>query len=180
MRRAIDALPEDRWDTLLFDTPPTLGIVVTSVLTAADEVIVPVEARPMGLAGMSRFLNTAARVQRKHNRTLDAPRLVISRTNHTGVSKSVEAEVRARYGEWVFSTSIPERIAIARSSGLRLPVSLHEPNGPATRVYRELARAVAALTPRQTITRRTPTPHSLPSSPQFPAGACIGLCIQVA
>ncbi len=145
LRRAIDELDADRWDYLIFDTPPSLGIVVTAVLAAAQELFVPVEARPMGLAGLSRILSTAGRVQRRLNHSLSEPRLVISRANHTGVSRSVEAQVRKRYGARVFSTAIPERISIARSSGLGVPVAVHEPKGPAARIYRNLAIEVEAI-----------------------------------
>ena len=81
LRRAIDDLDPDRWDYLICDTPPNLGIVVNSVLAAVQELYVPVEARPMGLAGLSRILCTAGRNQRRLNHSLCEPRLIISRTN---------------------------------------------------------------------------------------------------
>ena len=145
LRRAIDDLDPDRWDYLICDTPPNLGIVVNSVLAAVQELYVPVEARPMGLAGLSRILCTAGRNQRRLNHSLCEPRLVISRTNHTGVSRAVEAQVRKRYGARVFSTAIPERISIARSSGLGVPASVHEPKGPVAKIYRSLAREIQSI-----------------------------------
>lgn len=145
LRQAIDELDPERWDYLICDTPPSLGIIVNAVLTAVQELIVPVEARPMGLAGLSRILSTAGRTQRRLNHSLCEPRLVISRADHTGVSRSVEAQVRKRYGARVFSTAIPERISIARSSGLGIPVSVQEPKGLVAKIYRKLAREVRAI-----------------------------------
>ncbi|MCP5041509.1 MAG: ParA family protein [bacterium] len=145
LRRAIDALEPDRFDFVVFDTPPSLGIVVTAVLAASQEVLVPVEARPMGLAGLSRILATAGRIQRRLNPELCEPRLVMSRTNHTGVSRAVEADVRERYGARVFQTTLPERVAIARASGLGVPVSVHDPNGPMARSFRALADEVKRI-----------------------------------
>jgi chromosome partitioning protein len=145
LRAAIDELDPDRWDYLICDTPPSLGIVVNAVLAAVQELIVPVEARPVDLAGLSRILSTAGRVQRRLNHSLCEARLVISRANHTGVSRSVEAQVRKRYGARVFATAIPERISIARSSGLGIPVSVHEPKGAVAKVYRSLAREIQSI-----------------------------------
>ncbi|MDP6977123.1 MAG: ParA family protein [Myxococcota bacterium] len=139
LREAVDALGPDAFDYLVFDTPPSLGIVVNAVLCAAQEVVVPAEARPMGLAGLQRILATAGRVQRRHHPGLAAPRIVLSRTNHTAVSRTVEAEVRKRYGARVFETTIAERIAVARASGVNRPPSVHEPSGPVTRNFRLLA-----------------------------------------
>ncbi len=139
LREAVDALGPDQFDYLIFDTPPNLGIVVNAVLCAVQEVVVPAEARPMGLAGLHRILATAGRIQRRHHPGLAAPRIVLSRTNHTAVSRSVEAEVRKRYGARVFETTIAERIAVARASGVNRPPSVHEPGGPVARNFRLLA-----------------------------------------
>ncbi len=170
LRRAIDALEPDRFDFVVFDTPPSLGIVVTAVLAASQEVLVPVEARPMGLAGLSRILATSGRIQRRLNPGLCDPRLVVSRTNHTGVSRAVEADVRRRYGARVFQTTLPERIAIARASGLGVPVSVHEPNGPTARSFRALAAEVERIEvlPRIVRPKRKPdfgTPTTGPAGP---------------
>lgn len=145
LRRAVDALAPDCFDYLIFDTPPSLGVVVNSVLCATQEVIVPVEARPMGLAGLQRILATARRVQRRHHPGLCVPRITVSRTNHTAVSRSIEARVREQYGARVFSTTIAERIAIARASGLNRPPSVHDPRGPAARTFRAFAEEVDRL-----------------------------------
>ncbi len=171
LRDAVDELDRDAFDYLIFDTPPSLGIVVNSVLCAVQEVIVPVEARPMGLAGLRRILATAGRIQRRYHPGLSEPRIVISRANHTAVSKTVEAQVRKQYGARVFPTAIAERIAVARASGMNRPASVHDAGGPVARNFQQFAAEVdrievlppigrGAKRPRPTVRGATaPTPQ---------------------
>jgi len=170
LREAVDALPANRFDYLIFDTPPSLGVVMNSVLSAAQEVIVPVEARPMGLAGLRRILATASRIQRRDHPGLAEPRMVVSRANHTAVSRSVEADLRQRYGARVFPTAIAERIAIARASGVNRPPAVHQPGSPVALNFRSLAAEVERIEVLPAIGRGTrPRPRGTPPHVSVPA-----------
>ncbi len=138
LARALDAL-EGRWDTVVMDTPPTLGFAVTSALAAATDLVVPVEAKPLGLDAAGDVIGMAKRIRARLNPELSEPRVVVSRTTRTRVSREVESQVRERWGWRVLETGMPERVSITRASGLHLPVIAHEPGGPAARSLRALA-----------------------------------------
>lgn len=67
LRRQLAKLPEDRWDYVLIDCPPTLGILTINALAAATELLVPVEAHVMALAGLAQLLHTVEVVQERLN-----------------------------------------------------------------------------------------------------------------
>lgn len=138
LRCAFADLP-DQWDDVLLDTPPNLGLVVIAALTAATEALIPVEARPMGAVGLERTLMSIERVRKRLNPDLGEPRLVLSRTTNTRVSRDVEAEVRQRFMGAILAASIPERVSVTRASGMRVPVAMHDPEGKPAQAYRDLA-----------------------------------------
>src|SRR5690606_35904037 len=70
LRKAIQALPKNRWDIVLLDCPPSLGLMVVSALVAAQEVVVPVEAHVMALSGLANLLQTVERVKERLNPAL--------------------------------------------------------------------------------------------------------------
>lgn len=138
LAEALDSLGR-RYDTILLDTPPTMGHVVVCALAAATQLVVPVDARPLGLQGVQDLLGLADRVRCRHNPELGEAQLVLSRTNRTRLSRDVEREVRERYGRRVLDAPVPERVSVARASGLSLPVLVHEPSGPAATALRQVA-----------------------------------------
>ena len=129
----------DRWDEVILDTPPNLGLVVIATLTAASDVLIPVEAKPMGAIGLERTLLSIERVRKRLNPDLEEPRLVLSRTANTRVSRDVEADVRERFAGAILAASIPERVSVTRASGLRVPVAIHDPDGVPAQAYRDIA-----------------------------------------
>ena len=67
LRRNLQRLPQDRWDYLLIDCPPTLGVLTINALTAVEELLVPVEAHVMALSGLAQLLHTVEVVQERLN-----------------------------------------------------------------------------------------------------------------
>ena len=70
LRRNLERLPPDRWDYLLIDCPPTLGVLTINALTAVEELLVPVEAHVMALSGLAQLLQTVEIVQERLNAKL--------------------------------------------------------------------------------------------------------------
>jgi chromosome partitioning protein len=146
LRRSLERLPKS-WDAVLIDTPPTLGLLVTSALVAATDVLIPVEARPLGVAGIRATLGLALNIRRRLNPNMVEPRVVLSRTTRTKISRDIEREVRDRYGWRVLGAPVPERVSVTRASGLHLPVGEVEPRGAAANALRKLAHEILAGAP---------------------------------
>lgn len=141
MRTAID-----KYDYILIDSPPTLGLFSMNAMTAADIVIVPLQlqvyafkaAMPQLEAGVDIIrerLNPDVRIGGIIGTMFDA---------RTNLSKTVDKQARALYGDVVFDTVIPHSTKLAESPAAGAPISVYDPEGPASIAYAKLTREVVA------------------------------------
>ena len=145
MKRALDAL-RPRFDLILVDCPPSLGLLTVNALAACDEVIIPVQCEYFALEGLSHLSHTIELVQRNLN-----PRLVIrgvvltmfdARTN---LSREVEAEVRSHFPN-TFDAVIPRSVRLAEAPSHGEPITVFDPTSTGARAYFDLGdELIAAL-----------------------------------
>ena len=163
MKRALDAL-RPRFDLILVDCPPSLGLLTVNALAACDEVIIPVQCEYFALEGLSHLSHTIELVQRNLN-----PRLVIrgvvltmfdARTN---LSREVEAEVRSHFPN-TFNAVIPRSVRLAEAPSHGEPITVFDPTSTGARAYFDLGdELIAALRARDLI------PASIAPSTALPA-----------
>ncbi|BBX74537.1 ParA family protein [Mycobacterium shinjukuense] len=141
LKRALAKL-SDQFDVVLIDCPPSLGVLTLNGLTAADEVIVPLQCETLAHRGVGQFLRTVADVQQITNpnlRLLGAlPTLYDSRTTHT---RDVLLDVADRYDLQVLAPPIPRTVRFAEASASGASVMAARKNKGAV-AYRELAQAL--------------------------------------
>lgn len=142
LRQRLQNLSTD-WDYVLIDCPPTLGILTINVLTACKEVIVPVEARIMAVAGLVQLLQTIDIVRARLNNELKVSGIVVcrvdSRTRH---SKEVVEELRSKFNSLVYKSVIRENIKLSEAPSFAMPVLHYDQNCNGTLDYRSLAKEV--------------------------------------
>ena len=135
----------ERFRYTILDCPPSLGPVTVNALTAADRVIVPVQAEYLALEGLVQFLDTLALVRRQLNPSLELSGLIITmHDERTRLSLDVERELRRHFGELVYETVIPRSVKLAESPSYGEPVIAHAPASRGAEAYRALAREIAA------------------------------------
>ena len=140
-----------RYDYILIDTPPSLGLLTINALTAADSVIVPVQCEYLSLRGLVQLENTLSMIRENLNPTVEIrgilPTMYDGRTLH---SKEAVEMLKENFGELVFETQDPQDRPLrrgARAGELRAEV---RPDGSAAEAYRDLAKEVLdGATPRQ-------------------------------
>jgi chromosome partitioning protein len=139
------------YDYILIDCRPTLGMLVINSLTAADSVIIPVQAHYLAAEDMTELLKTINRIKRQLNPNLSIDGVVLTMVNNTNFSKDTAFLLRRDYGERinVFSTEIPLAIKAAETSAEGKSVFLHDANGKATRAYEQLAKEVLLIGEKQ-------------------------------
>ena len=141
IRRALDKLG-DRFDVVVIDCPPSLGVLTLNGLTAAGEVIVPLQCETLAHRGVGQFLRTVADVQQITNpalRLLGAlPTLYDPRTTHT---RDVLLDVADRYDLPVLAPPIPRTVRFAEASASGSSVMAARKNKGAS-AYRELAETL--------------------------------------
>lgn len=143
LRRALEPL-EDRYDYILIDCPPSLGLLTVNGLVAAGSgVIIPVQCEYLALEGLTQLTGTINRVRAALFPDLSIRGLLLtmydSRTNLAG---DVVAEVRKHFGSLTFQTIIPRSIRLAEAPSYGQPISLYAPESTGAVAYHELAKEV--------------------------------------
>jgi chromosome partitioning protein len=134
----------ERFAVTLLDCPPALGPVSVNALTAADRVIVPVQAEYLALEGLVQFLETLSLIRRELNPRLEVSGLLITmHDERTRLAQDVEAELRDHFDGMVFETVIPRSVRVAESPSYGLPVTEHAPASHGAVAYRALAKELA-------------------------------------
>ena len=142
LKRALGKLGGRRYDVILIDCPPSLGVLTLNGLTAADDVIVPLQCETLAHRGVGQFLRTITDVQQITNADLKLlgalPTLYDSRTTH---SRDVLLDVADRYEMPVLAPPIPRTVRFAEASASGASVMAGRKNKGA-HAYRELAAAL--------------------------------------
>lgn len=141
LARAISKLPKDRWKVLIIDCPPTLGLLSISALVAAQEVLVPVEAHVMPLAGLASLVQTIERVRERLNAGLSLSAILACRVDmRTNLSRDVVERLRSKFGDVVLKTVIRENIRLAEAPSFQKPITVYDPKGNGSSDYRAVVK----------------------------------------
>ena len=133
----------DRYDFVLIDTPPSLGLLTINALTAADGVIVPVQCEYLSLRGLVQLENTLAMVRENLNPNVKVqgivPTMYDGRTLHAREAIEILEE---HFGDLVYDTRIRKTVRYAEAPVKGSSVLRYDPTGPAAQAYRDLAKEV--------------------------------------
>ena len=131
-----------RFDYMLIDCPPSLGVLMTSALAAADELIVPLQCEYFGLEGLSKIVQVTDQVVHSGaNPELRIEGIVMTMAdNRTNLSQSVINDVREHFQETVYETIIPRSIRLGEAPSYGMAVIEHAPKSSGSLTYRALAR----------------------------------------
>jgi chromosome partitioning protein len=145
LKRALEAAL-GAYDYVLIDCPPSLGLLTVNALTAADEVIVPVQCEYLALEGLGQLTSTLELVRRNLNPSLTLRGLLLTMFDgRTNLSQQVADEVRAHFGN-TFRTVIPRSVRLSEAPSHGLPIAKYDPSSRANRAYEELAEELIAGT----------------------------------
>ena len=130
-----------KWDYVLLDCPPTLGILTVNALTASDYLLVPVEAHIMALNGLAQLLRTVELVQQRLNPYLALGGILACRVDgRTRHAQEIVEELRNRFGSLVYQTVIRENVRLAECPSFRQAITEYAPDSAGAQDYRSLAQ----------------------------------------
>lgn len=133
----------DQYDFALIDCMPSLGMLTINALTAADSVIIPVQADYLPARGLEQLLKTVARVKRQLNPNLEVDGILLTMVdNRTVFSREMCQKVRQNYGTRVLMSEIPRSVRAAEISAVGKSIYEYDPNGKATQAYEKLTKEV--------------------------------------
>lgn len=130
-------------DYILVDCPPSLGLLTINALSAADQVLIPVQAEYYALEGLSQLLNVIERVQNAINPNLGILGVVITMYDErNSLSKNVKDELAKHFGDALFTTLIPRNVRLAEAPSYGRPIGEHDKWSKGARAYKSLAKEV--------------------------------------
>src|ERR687887_343104 len=133
---------DETFDFALLDCPPSLGILMTNALAAADELLTPIQCEYFALEGLVKIVRLIEQVRDSGaNKRLQLGGIVMTMYDgRTNLSEQVVAEVRQHFGERVYQTVIPRSVRLSEAPSFGKSILEYAPNGPAAQAYRALAK----------------------------------------
>jgi len=139
LRKALSKVAE-RYDRVLIDCPPSLGILTINGLTAADEVLIPLQCESLSQRGVGQLLETIEDVRDYTNESLEVRGAIATLFDgRTKLAHEVVAQVRREYGVTVLEPFIPKSIKVAEAPARGRSVLTHAPKSRSAMAYREIA-----------------------------------------
>jgi chromosome partitioning protein len=143
--RALLAPLRDRFDFILIDTPPSLGLLTLNALVAADAVLIPLNCEYFALEGIADLVATLRRVRSAMNPALDlAGVLMTMYDERTNLGQQVAKDIREFFKDRVFDTVIPRNVRLGEAPSHGLPAILYDVKSRGSEAYLALARELLA------------------------------------
>ena len=144
LRRSIDDAKQT-YDYILIDCSPSLGLITVNALTAADSVIIPVQAEYFALEGISKLLNTVRIIKSKLNPSLRIEGFLLTMYDaRLRLANQIYEELKSHFGDMVFNTVIPRNIKLSEAPSHGLPAILYDPNSRGATSHLQLAKELIA------------------------------------
>ena len=151
LKKAIGPVSEGVYDFILLDCPPSLGLLTINALTAAEELIVPIQCEYYALEGLGQLLRNVSLVQQNINADLRLSGIVMTMFDpRTKLSEQVVQEVQRHFGELVYDVIIPRTVRLSEAPGFGQPITAYDSRSRGAEAYRQLAREVAMRPPPHT------------------------------
>jgi chromosome partitioning protein len=144
LRRLLEPVAA-RYDTILVDCPPSLGLLTVNALTAADSVLVPLQCEYYALEGLTQLLATIDLVRDHLNPRLTLEGVLLTMADaRTNLSADVAAEARRHLGSTVYEAVVPRSVRLSEAPSHGLPITRYAPESRGAHAYAALAREVRA------------------------------------
>lgn len=131
----------DRYDYILIDCSPSLGLITLNALTAADSVIIPVQAEYFALEGIAKLLETIRIIKRRLNPSMEIEGFLLTMYDaRLRLANQIYEELKGHFGDMVFNTVIPRNIRLSEAPSHGLPALLYDPESRGATSHISLAR----------------------------------------
>lgn len=136
---------KDDYDFILIDCSPSLGVITVNALTAADSVIIPVQAEYFALEGISQLLNTIRIIKSRLKPSLEIEGFLLTMYDaRLRLANQIFEELKGHFGDMVFTSVIPRNIKLSESPSHGLPVILYDPDSRGSIAYCQLSKELIA------------------------------------
>lgn len=145
LQQALDAL-RDKFDVIIIDCPPSLGLLTINSLVAADDVLIPIQAEYYALEGLSQLLHTINLIQTHLKPELGIIGALVTMFDpRNRLANAVLAELKNHFPNKLFQTMIPRNVRLAEAPSYGQPVLIYDPRSRGAEAYQALAQELANL-----------------------------------
>ena len=134
------------YDYIFIDCPPSLGIITTNALSAADTLLVPIQCEYYALEGLSQLMNTVRRIKRQYNARLDMEGVLLTMYDgRLNLTQQVVEEVKKYFPRKVFGTVIPRAVRLSEAPSFGKPIEYFDKSSRGAQAYRDLAEEIVRM-----------------------------------
>src|SRR6266436_4793787 len=150
----------DRFQYMLVDCPPSLGLLTINALAAADGILIPVQCEYLALEGVSELVETLYRIRASLNQGLELDGVLLTMYDErTNLSRQVVADIRSFFKERVYRTIVPRNVRLGEAPSFGKPIMLYDIRSKGSESYLNLAREVIRRHEKTSARQRTEQPH---------------------
>jgi chromosome partitioning protein len=149
LSQALETAPPGKWDIVMFDCPPSLGLLTLNAMVAANSLLVPLQCEFFALEGLSQLLQTIERIRARFNPTLSILGVVLTMYDRRNrLTEQVADDVRACLGKAVFETVIPRNVRLSEAPSHGLPALIYDYRCSGSEAYMALSRELIGRLPK--------------------------------
>lgn len=135
LKEKIDS-QKDKYDYIIIDCPPSLGLITLNAFTASDSVLIPVQCEYYALEGLGQLLNTIQLVKQHLNKNLEIEGALLTMFDvRTNLSNQVVKEVNRYFENKVYKTVIPRNVKLSEAPSYGMPISVYDPRSKGAKSY---------------------------------------------
>ncbi len=152
----------NKFELIVIDCPPSLGLLTVNALTACQTVLIPIQCEYYALEGLGQLTQTLDLVRRNLNPSLELEGVLLTMADYrTKLTTEVIDEARAYFKEKVYNTVIPRNIKLTEAPSYGKPIALYDMNSIGAQTYQQLANEILKIETRQHIENKEVIPENV-------------------
>ena len=145
LKNALEKIKE-KYDFIIIDCPPSLGLITLNALTCSNSVIIPIQCEYFALEGLGKLLNTIKGVQKVHNPNLSLERILLTMfDSRLRLSNQVKQDVKKHFGNIVFNTIIPRNVSLGEAPSHGESILMYNATSKGSKSYLKFAQEIVNL-----------------------------------
>ncbi len=140
LKERIDEI-RNKFDYIIIDCPPSLGLITLNAFTASNSVLIPVQCEYYALEGLGQLINTINLVKRHLNKEIEIEGALLTMYDvRTNLSNQVVKEVKRYFEDRVYKTIIPRNVKLSEAPSYGMPITVYDPKSKGSKCYEKLAK----------------------------------------
>ncbi len=140
LKEKLDTIKE-KFDYILIDCPPSLGLITLNAFTASDSVLIPVQCEYYALEGLGQLLNTVGLVKKHLNKDIEIEGALLTMYDiRTNLSNQVVKEIKKYFDNKVYKTVIPRNVKLSEAPSYGMPITIYDAKSKGAKAYEKFAK----------------------------------------